>query len=65
MNTAVEYAFHGLPRNVDVDLTKGRRSKSAEMLQNCSENPVWIPAVFLKAISRAMNPLPLTPSEKR
>ncbi|PNX65544.1 hypothetical protein L195_g054589, partial [Trifolium pratense] len=60
MNTAVEYAFHGLPRNADVDLTK----EWSEF--DLSATAWWTigPAVFLKAISRAMNPLPLTPSEK-
>ncbi|MCI90546.1 hypothetical protein A2U01_0111839, partial [Trifolium medium] len=34
MKTVVEYGFHGLPRNVEINLIEGKRSKSAEMLQN-------------------------------
>jgi len=39
MKTVVEYGVHGLPRKVEVVLINGKRSKSVEMLQNCSEKP--------------------------
>ena len=36
----LEYAFHGLPRYMYVELTEGAKSESAEMLQNWMEKPV-------------------------
>jgi hypothetical protein len=43
MKTTLEYYFHGLSRNVEVELIEGKRSVSANILKNRNEKPNIFP----------------------